>query len=230
MRIPLRVLVLSACVALPIVSYASKSEVVRGWTSTLDDTATLLRNGHYEVARKRLEKLAGEMLERIGPGEPADRLFAIVIGQLAVADAGSGREMDAIWTWHIAQNIHPAVRDVDLSTYGNAGQFLGANLLGPSPEKCSKHPADAPPPVITKRVEPMYPEGARQFRESGIVIVQIRLDAEGRPIEPYVLKPLAAPVTYAALDALHRWRFEPSKADDPLKDVPFCVTFNFKLR
>lgn len=231
MRIPwLCTLILSISVAFPTLSYGGKEDVAKAWIATLDETSALLREGRYEQARKRLSTLTNDMLERIGPGEPADRLFSIVLAQLAIAEAGAGRDADAIWHWHVAQNIDSAVRELDASAYGTAGQLLRANVLGPSPEKCPKRPKDALAPATLKRVEPIYPEGARQFRESGIVIVQIRLDAEGRPVEPYVLKPLAAPVTYAALDALQRWRFEKPGDDDPLKDVPFCVTFHFKLR
>lgn len=204
------------------------SRGVEEWAATLDQTSALLRDAHFDEARTRLERLKRSMLERIGPGEPADRLFAIVLGQLAVAQAGSGRRDEAIWSWHIAQNIFPAVRDVDLSGYGAAGEILTNNILPARPEKCP--PKRASPPTLRKRVEPDYPEGARQFRSSGIVIVQVRLEDDGRLSEPHVLTAIAAPITYAALDALRRWRFEPLPAEDPLKDVPFCVTFNFRLR
>lgn len=229
MRILLRAVALSTWIALAIAASSDEPDVAKRWVATLNDSAALLRDGSYETARRQLGNLLDDMVERIGPGEPSDRFLAVVISMLAVADAGSGEERDAIWRWHTAQNIYPAIRDVDLVPYGAAGQLLRANLLGPRPEKCAQRPAGAPPPVITNRVEPIYPEGARQFRQSGIVIVQARFDAQGRAVEPYVLKTLGASVTYAALDALRRWRYEPLPPDDPLKDVPFCTTFNFKL-
>lgn len=194
------------------------------WAKTLEESSALLREKQFDKAQKRLEKLKDDMLNRIGPGEAADRMFAVTLGQLAVAQAGAGNKELAIWNWHVAQNLHPAMREVDLSMYGETGQMLKDNLLAPKPETCAK-PMKAP--QVTKRLEPKYPEGVRRFRESGILIVQIRVDSEGHPHEPQVLKALPAPIVWSALDALRRWEFTPAQAGEQLQ---FCVTFNFKLR
>jgi TonB family protein len=229
MRILLRTLALTACVALAIAAGGGESDVAKLWLSTLNDASALLRAGNHDTARKRLEHLLDDMLKRIVPGEQANRLLAVVIANLAIAEAGGGDERDAIWHWQVAQSIYPAIRGLDLSPYGAPGELLRANVLGTPPEKCAQRPLGTPIPNPIKRVEPLYPEGPRQLRQSGIIIVQLRIDALGRPIEPFVLKSFSTPVTYTALDALRQWRYELPKADDPLKDAPFCTTFNFKL-
>jgi hypothetical protein len=119
MRILLRAVAISLCVALAIAASGEEPDIAKRWVATLNDSAALLRDGSYETARRQLGNLLDDMVERIGP--------------------------------------------------------------------------------------------------------------QGRAVEPYVLKTLGASVTYAALDALRQWRYEPLPPDDPLKDVPCCTTFNFKL-
>lgn len=204
---------------------AADSPTAEGWASTLKETTELLRDKQFDKALPRLEKLTEDMFVRLGPGEASDRMFAVALGQLAVAQAGAGKTDDAIWTWQVAQNIHPAVAKADLSPYGDAVNALEENILGPRPEQCAL-PMGTKAPAVVKRAEPRYPAAMRQFRESGIIIIQITVDDDGRPTHPEVLKPLAAPLTYAALEALRKWRFE---ATEDATRRTFCMTMNFKL-
>lgn len=193
------------------------------WAKSLEETSALLSEKQFDKAQKQLEKLKHDMLDRIAPGAQANRLFAIVVAQLAVAQAGAGNTELAIWNWQAAQNIDPAVREVDLSLYGDAGLLLKDNLLGTAPEQCAAFMTHA---MVRKRFEPKYPKGALQFGEEGIVIVQVRLDERGRPREPQVMKGLAAPITYSVLDTLRRWEFTPPA---PGKQNELCVPFKFSV-
>jgi TonB family protein len=193
------------------------------WAKTLDETSALLREKKFGEAQKRLESMKRDMLDRLGPGEAGARLFAIALGQLAVAQAGAGDTELAIWNWQAAQNLFPAVRDVDLSLYGEPGQLLKDNLLGAAPETCAnfmKHE------MVRKRFEPKYPKGAQAFGQEGLLIVQVRLDEKGRPRDPQVLNALAAPITYSVLDTLRRWEFTPPA---PGQQNELCVPFKFSI-
>ena len=51
--------------------------------------------------------------------------LAGAVARLAVAEAGLGREDDAVWHWHIAQNLAgAALSDKTLASFGKAGALL----------------------------------------------------------------------------------------------------------
>jgi TonB family protein len=79
-------------------------------------------------------------------------------------------------------------------------------------------------------VAPQYPEGARQSGESGIVIISITIGGDGRPAEPRVVKPLSTLLTYASLEALKDWTFEPAPINATATETGFCLTINYKLK
>jgi Gram-negative bacterial TonB protein C-terminal len=195
------------------------------WAAVLTDTDKLLVAGEPERARRILSELVREIVEASRPSDQADALLAVALTQLAVAEAGTGHTEDAVWIWHMAQNI---VRDVaarvDLGAYGEPGELLRRNALPPPPERCAQATSSPTLPSISKRREPDYPAGARRFAVGGILIVQIEIDASGRPIRPQLMRKQAGPLAYATLAALHEWRFERKPTS---QDLPFCVVFQY---
>jgi TonB family protein len=130
----------------------------------------------------------------------------------------------------MAQTLFPKTADSDLSMFGAPGELLKQNLLAnPRPEKCASNPEAMARPRVEKRVEPSYPRGAREFRERGIVIIEIKIGADGLPSEPRIVKPLSAPLSYAALESLRNWTFTPATVDGKPVESTFCMTINFKL-
>ncbi|HWW60083.1 MAG TPA: energy transducer TonB, partial [Thermoanaerobaculia bacterium] len=85
-------------------------------------------------------------------------------------------------------------------------------------------------PVVTKRVEPHYPEDARKLRIAGIVILQVAVDAKGGIEDVRVLKSLAPDIDAAALEAVRQWQFQPATLDQNAVPVLFNVTINFRLK
>lgn len=80
----------------------------------------------------------------------------------------------------------------------------------------------------TKRVNPVYPSGARIMRQSGVVKVEVVIDEEGKVTE---INNTSGPsmLQRAATDALKKWQFKPFMRDGvPVKAVGF-VNFNFSL-
>jgi TonB family protein len=62
---------------------------------------------------------------------------------------------------------------------------------------------------LIKRVEPIYPETARQARVSGVVVLEVQVDEEGNVASVKVLRghPL---LDQAAIDAVKQWRYKPT--------------------
>jgi hypothetical protein len=114
---------------------------------------------------------------------------------------------------------------VDARAYGEPGELLRRNSLPAVPERCAQAANSPLSPSIAKRREPDYPSGALRFAFSGILVVQIEVDASGRPLRPQVIRKQAGPLVHATLDALGEWRFE-RKPNSP--DLPFCVVFQYR--
>jgi TonB family protein len=98
------------------------------------------------------------------------------------------------------------------------------------------HPTDAvrvggnvKVPIVLRKVDPIYPEGARLARASGIVIVETVIDKTGRVTDAVVLKSLPYGLSEAALDAVKQWVFEPGTQNGRPVNVIFNLTVNFKL-
>ena len=73
-------------------------------------------------------------------------------------------------------------------------------------------PVDNPTlrPVLIRKVDPDYTDEARKARVSGIVVLQIVIEADGRVSGGYVLKPLPMGLTQKAIDAVEKWKYEPA--------------------
>jgi len=67
------------------------------------------------------------------------------------------------------------------------------------------------PPRLVKSVAPVYPAEAQRRRISGIVILEIVVETDGRVSQGRVLKPLPFGLTQAAIDAVGKWRYRPAK-------------------
>jgi protein TonB len=87
---------------------------------------------------------------------------------------------------------------------------------------------DVKAPVVINRVEPVYPEAAKQSRISGIVILEVIIDRTGVVKDARVLKPLPFGLDQAAMDAVKQWTFRPGTFKGEPADVIFNLTINFR--
>ncbi len=84
------------------------------------------------------------------------------------------------------------------------------------------------PPRLVRRVEPAYPEIARQARVEGVVILEATTDEYGRVRSIRVLRSIPL-LDQAALDAVREWVYEPMVINGRPRAVVFTVTVRFKL-
>ncbi|MDD8021226.1 MAG: energy transducer TonB [Acidobacteriota bacterium] len=84
------------------------------------------------------------------------------------------------------------------------------------------------PPTLIKRVDPVYPEMARQAGVEGTVILEVTTDIYGRVANIKILKSVPI-LDQAAIEAVKQWVYEPLIIDGQPKGIIFTVTVTFKL-
>jgi protein TonB len=120
--------------------------------------------------------------------------------------------------------------------YG-AGEGLPADLLGTGLYDLVGKPEATPvmavgdvrPPRLVRRIEPAYPELARQVRREGTVILEATTDIYGRVAAVRILRSIAL-LDDAALDAVRQWVYEPLLVNGRPRPVTFTVTVRFVLK
>ena len=81
-------------------------------------------------------------------------------------------------------------------------------------------------PRLLYRALPIYPVTAKQAGIQGEVVIKTTIDQKGNVVDMHVVSgPLM--LRQAALDALRRWRYEPSKLDGQAISVQMLVTIKF---
>jgi protein TonB len=84
-------------------------------------------------------------------------------------------------------------------------------------------------PRLVKRVEPDYPEIARQAHIQGIVVLEATTDLYGRVVNVRVLRSVPL-LDAAAVDAVRQWAYEPLVINGRPRSVVFTVTLRFELK
>lgn len=184
-----------------------------------------LRRGEWEraqaVMRARLDTLFKETdqpLTFYSPGpSPVEAL-----ARLAVAEAGLGREADALWHWQAAQALGSApLGPEQLRLFGAPGAFLDRHPRRRPDEAPAgmtvRRAGDGGPPFVPPRhlegeiatpaagSEPIgYPEWLR---------VQVVVGADGNVSRPVLLQSTSWRLAYRVLEGLRSWRFEPARVD-----------------
>jgi periplasmic protein TonB len=84
------------------------------------------------------------------------------------------------------------------------------------------------PPRAVLQPAPAYPVLAKQTRLQGVVLIDAVIDAEGNVVEMHVVSghPL---LISAALEAVKKWKYEPTYLNDQAIPVQLVVTVTFQL-
>jgi protein TonB len=84
------------------------------------------------------------------------------------------------------------------------------------------------PPQKIVNVAPIYPQEAQDARVQGVVILEVKVDADGSVAEAWVLRSIPL-LDQAALDAVRQWRYSPTLLNGVAVPVVMTVTVNFSL-
>jgi len=88
---------------------------------------------------------------------------------------------------------------------------------------------DIKPPRLIQRVDPIYPEEAKEAGLEGVVIVEATTGIYGRVQNVKVLRSIPL-LDQAAVDAVYQWIYEPFVLDGKRRGVIFTVTVTFTLK
>jgi TonB family protein len=87
---------------------------------------------------------------------------------------------------------------------------------------------DLKPPKLIKKVDPVYPQAAREKGIQGVVILEAKIDESGRVMDAMILRSVPG-LDEAAIDAVKQWVYEPMIMEGKPTMALFTVTVNFKL-
>jgi protein TonB len=86
------------------------------------------------------------------------------------------------------------------------------------------------PPKLTHRVEPKYPDAAREEGREGSVLVSAVVETNGTLSTIKVVKGMGAGFDENAVEALKEWKFQPSTKDGGPVAVYVEIEVTFRLR
>jgi TonB family protein len=110
-------------------------------------------------------------------------------------------------------------------TEGVIGGVAGGVLGGVEGKEVAQN---ITPPRLVKTVEPVYPDEARRARIEGTVVVEARVDVNGKVIDAKVLKSIPG-LDQAAVDAVKQWVYEPMIINGVKRPIVFTTTVRFSL-
>jgi TonB family protein len=81
--------------------------------------------------------------------------------------------------------------------------------------------------LVTHKIEPVYPEAARQANIQGVVILDALIGPDGTVVD---LRPISGPdeLTTAAVDAVKWWRFQPYRVNGQAVEVETRLAVDFR--
>jgi len=117
------------------------------------------------------------------------------------------------------QNISTAVANADPPAQSAAG--------APPERVVELSPAEAEESLLS-RVEPEYPDQARQDNVQGDVLLEVRIGTDGT-VEGVQLLSGPQPLAQASSDAVRQWRFKPHMLNGQAVKMQTRVTLSFRL-
>jgi len=139
--------------------------------------------------------------------KPAFRraLWIVLAGALLLGGLGW-------WHWHRAWN--------ELES-----QIPASQLLVQQPPALV--PAEVMQALIVHKVEPIYPEAARQANIQGVVVLDLAIATDGTVLD---VRPISGPeeLAPAAVDAVKWWRFQPYLIDGQAVQVKTSLAVDFR--
>ena len=208
-----------------------RPQVMERWRQTLEESNRLLAAGEWKRARKAADRLLTEMSGRIESGEAAAVLLAAAAAQRAVAQAGLGNERDASWDWEMAVALNPDFAELALDDYGEGGARLDRIRAAPD-DWDDQLPPGAPvqPPRKLRSTPPRYPYAKKVACLENAIVIETIIDRDGMLQRPRPASTNDPVLSFAAMDALRDWRFQPARVNGRPIAVVYNLTVNFRLR
>lgn len=113
-----------------------------------------------------------------------------------------------------------------LSTGQESGMQQGSSV---GPESRVELSPAAAQSILLRRVEPVYPEEARQQKVQGPVVLEVHIGADGAVQNVEVVRG-PPELARASIDAVKQWRFKPRTEKGRPAEMQSRVTLNFKLQ
>jgi TonB family protein len=111
---------------------------------------------------------------------------------------------------------------------GGIGDTNGPRQGGARPPEVFTGKLTRNPEVIYKE-EPEYSDEARKARHEGTVLIDLEVDASGRPINVRVARSLGLGLDEKAMAAVSHWKFRPAMAGNRAVTAPARVAVSFHL-
>ena len=169
----------------------------------------LAPDGKLQNAAK-IEKLDASLSADAIVAEPRTVASANGASNAISAPIDSPPPLDAV-------NAHPSSRPLDLPVAPLSLPTLGAKIS-----------QGLTPAVLIHQVSPTYPSQARLQRMQGAVVLDATIASDGRVKS---LQTISGPALLAAAakDAVHQWRYSPTKLNGTPIEVQKRITVDFKL-
>jgi periplasmic protein TonB len=129
-----------------------------------------------------------------------------------------------------APTLDPAVAASNPGALAGIAPTTAASLPSPemSPEGPVKIGGNVKEPKLISSPLPQYPLAARSSGQQGDVVVETTIDKSGSVVRMHVVSGPSS-LRSAAMDALRRWKYEPSRLDGEPVEVQMLVTIKFRL-
>jgi TonB family protein len=131
---------------------------------------------------------------------------------------------DSLQTDAPAQDTTPA----QAGTTGAPSGTLGAEETG-VPMQLYHVGGEVVPPRLIYAPDPVFSDEARSKRVSGVVVVSLIVDQQGRPQRLQVVRHLGAGLDEAALQAVQQYKFDPASLRGSPVAVEVNIEVNFKI-
>jgi len=237
-----RALLAGLVVAAPVVAQllAPEPELPPGaaakWRQALAANEAELRAGRWDRAAKGAQRLLDEMVAKLARGQGAEPLLGQAALERALARAGLGEDLDAVWDYWAARALDAEVAKSDLTSYGDAGKRLTEAiaadqlLVESADHACTGSDCgDFVRPKELEAPEPVFPRGSARRCTPGAFLVGAVVGGDGRLHHP-VLSELREPtLAWVALDTLRRFRYQPATSAGKAVAARLDNEIHFKL-
>jgi TonB family protein len=229
--------------ALLTVSLAAHAAVIAGIVALSVGTVTLPRNApnqFYVPIIPTFPPLLGDggLFKKPAATQPQQQVKRVATSPAVVAPTVVPNQVTPL----------PAAADVGPASDAPTGPATGNTTSGPgvpwgnekgidddapptnvAPPKIYTVGDGIKPPVVIRRVTPLYPQVAVHMHLNGFAIVECIIDQSGRIRDAHVVKSSFGAFEQPALDAVQQWQFSPGTLNGRPVDVVFDLKVTFEV-